>query len=133
MEETITFESVKISGGGYLADGMSIPKEDSNRHYQALKKWIDDGGVVDDEFDIDQIRNQKTLDIKGEASRRIVTEYSIVRQRNILMSQEAAEISTMNDAIANIRDKSNLLEELLNDMTIDQLNDFDASQEENWN
>lgn len=86
---------------------------------------------TDDEI-LEEIKNQKILHIKDEASKRITDQYSSVEQRNILMSQEATVIATMNDAIKDIRDKSNTLEGLLDDMSLEQLKDFDATQEKNW-
>ena len=40
MEEEITFSQVKISGKGYLANGIFVPEDEGNMHYQAIKKWI---------------------------------------------------------------------------------------------
>ena len=132
MEEEITFSQVKISGKGYLADGIFVPEDEGNRHYQAIKKWIENGGIVADEFTIDEIRGKKTSQIKNEAGSRISSVYSDIKQRNILMSQDASQINEMNIFIENIRDKSNLLEEQIVDMDNDQLNSFDPNSDDNW-
>ena len=132
MEEEITFSQVRISGKGYLADGIFVPEDEGNRHYQAIKKWIENGGIVADEFTIDEIRDKKTSQIKNEAGSRINSIYSDIKQRNILMSQDASQINEMNIFIQNIRDKSNLLEAQIVDMDNDQLNSFDPNSDDNW-
>lgn len=132
MEEEITFSQVKISGKGYLADGIFVPEDEGNRHYQAIKKWIENGGIVADEFTIDEIRDKKISQIKSEAGSRIVSVYSDVKQRNILMSQDTSQINDMNIFIQTIRDQSNLLETQISDMDLDQLNNFDPTSDDNW-
>ena len=132
MEEEITFSQVRISGKGYLADGIFVPEDEGNRHYQAIKKWIENGEIVADEFTIDEIRDKKTSQIKSEAGSRINSVYSDIKQRNILMSQDASQIDEMNIFIQNIRDKSNLLETQIVDMDNDQLNSFDPNSDDNW-
>ena len=132
MEEEITFSQVKISGKGYLANGIFVPEDEGNRHYQAIKKWIENGGIVADEFTIDEIRDKKISQIKSEAGSRIVSVYSDVKQRNILMSQDTSQINDMNIFIQNIKDQSNLLETQIADMDLDQLNNFDPTSDDNW-
>jgi hypothetical protein len=132
MEEEITFSQVKISGKGYLADGIFVPEDEGNRHYKAIKKWIENGGTVADEFTIDEIRNKKNSQIKHEAGSRISSVYSDIKQRNILMSQDTSQINDMNIFIQTIRDQSNLLESQIADMDLDQLNNFDPTSDNNW-
>jgi hypothetical protein len=132
MEEEITFSQVKISGKGYLANGIFVPEDEGNRHYQAIKKWIENGGIVADEFTIDEIRDKKISQIKSEAGSRIVSVYSDVKQRNILMSQDTSQINDMNIFIQKIKDQSNLLETQIADMDLDQLNNFDPTSDDNW-
>ena len=132
MEEEITFSQVKISGKGYLADGIFVPEDEGNRHYQAIKKWIENGGIVAEEFTIDEIRDKKISQIKSEAGSRIVSVYNDVKQRNILMSQDTSQINDMNIFIQTIRDQSNLLETQIADMSLDQLNNFDPTSDDNW-
>lgn len=44
-------ETVKIQGDGYLVNGtLFVPKVDGNRHYEEVKQFIADGGIVADEF-----------------------------------------------------------------------------------
>ena len=132
MEEEIIFSQVKISGKGYLADGIFVPEDEGNRHYQAIKKWIENGGIVADEFTIDEIRDKKISQIKSEAGSRIVSVYNDVKQRNILMSQDTSQINDMNIFIQTIRDQSNLLETQIANMDLDQLNNFDPTSDDNW-
>lgn len=52
-------ETVKIQGKGYLVNGnMSVPKAEGNRHYEMVKEWISEGGVVEDEFTQAEITKQ---------------------------------------------------------------------------
>ena len=132
MEEEITFSQVKISWKGYLSNGIFVPEDECNRHYQAIKKWIENGGIVADEFTIDEIRDKKIYQIKSEAGSRIVSVYSDVKQRNILMSQDTSQINYMNIFIQKIKDQSNLLETQIADMDLDQLNNFDPTSDDNW-
>lgn len=133
MKEKSIFKKAKKSKNGFLANGIFIPKEKSNRHYIILQKWIEDGGKVEKEFGVEELKEQKITEIKNEASRRITNQYSITKQRNILISQDANSISAMNVVIQEIRKKSNITEGLLKSMTFNQLKNFDANQEENWN
>ncbi len=65
MTKNSNFKKVKTTKEGYLADGMFIPKDESNRHYQELKEWIDEGGAVESEFDLEEIKNQKIQDAEN--------------------------------------------------------------------
>ena len=132
MKDRINFKKVKKVQDGFLADGMFIPQINSNRHYKILKEWIEKGGLLEEELTLDKLRIQKILNIKTVAKNKIAKKYPAFKQRNILMSQDIKQISIMSSFIKKIADKSNLLEELLNDISADQLSDFDASQEENW-
>ncbi|MFT7086999.1 MAG: hypothetical protein ACJAZX_000422 [Rickettsiales bacterium] len=110
MEENINFTQVKISGTGYQADGMFIPKERANRHYASLTKWIENGGIVESEFNVDEIKQQEIQKIKSQAATKITAKYSEIDQRNILMSQNKVDILAMHNFIKQIRDGSNALE-----------------------
>ena len=50
MKEKITFSQVKISGKGYLADGIFVPEDDSNKDYKEILEWIAEGNTPDPEF-----------------------------------------------------------------------------------
>lgn len=53
--------TVKIQGNGYLVDGgVYVPKDENNRHYQEIKKFIEDGGNVEDEFTPEETQKQIT-------------------------------------------------------------------------
>jgi len=52
-------ETVKIKGEGYLVNGnLSVPKADGNKDYEAVKKWIDGGGIVGAEFSLGELLSQ---------------------------------------------------------------------------
>lgn len=128
----MNFNKVKKSGDNYIADGMFIPNEESNRHYAALQKWVKEGGNIEEEFNITDLKRQKIKGIKKEASTRIINQYPMYRQINVLMSREVEEIFTINKSIKYIRRKSNFLEKTLSKMTLSELKNFDASKDSHW-
>ncbi len=43
--------TVKLHRDGYLIDGTTVvPKVDGNRHYEAVKTWLDEGNTPEPEF-----------------------------------------------------------------------------------
>ena len=65
MEEKITFSQVKISGKGYLADGIFVPEDDSNKDYKEILEWIAEGNTPDPEFtEAEILQNAKDGKIK---------------------------------------------------------------------
>ena len=65
MEEEITFSQVKISGKGYLADGIFVPEDDSNKDYKEILEWIAEGNTPDPEFtEAEILQNAKDGKIK---------------------------------------------------------------------
>jgi hypothetical protein len=88
MTEEINFKKVKKSKNGFLADGMFIPKEKSNRHYEALEKWIEKGGNVEEEFDLPEIQLTKCDEV--ETLRKIYQFENIIYQNNIFSTSPAA-------------------------------------------
>jgi hypothetical protein len=64
----MNINTVKIQGDGYLVNGnISVPNDEDNRHYQEVIKWINEGGIVEDEFTTLELQEQAagkfTLDI----------------------------------------------------------------------
>ena len=61
MENKIEFNSVKKQVNeyneltGYLADGMSIPLAEGNRHYQMVKQWLADGNTAEPAYTPEEI------------------------------------------------------------------------------
>lgn len=51
--------NIKIQGDGYRLDGMLIPKEPSNRHYQLVQKWIAEGNTLESEFTDEELAAQR--------------------------------------------------------------------------
>ena len=65
MKEKITFSQVKISGKGYLADGIFVPEDDSNKDYKEILEWIAEGNTPDPEFtEAEILQNAKDGKIK---------------------------------------------------------------------
>lgn len=59
----------KLADGGVLKDGEFIPV--GHRKYAIYEAWVAGGGVPDPQFTVDQIREQKQLEIAEEGRRRI--------------------------------------------------------------
>jgi len=60
-------ETVKIQSEGYLVNGgMSVPKADGNRHYQAVKEFIAEGGVVELEFSATDLLAQEHAEFRSD-------------------------------------------------------------------
>jgi len=41
---------VKLQSDGWNLDGMSVPNEPGNRHYQMIQEWIAEGNIPEPEF-----------------------------------------------------------------------------------
>ena len=48
-----------------MADGAFIPNDESNRHYQELKEWIDKGGVVEPELSAEELKTIKCQELEN--------------------------------------------------------------------
>jgi uncharacterized Zn finger protein len=71
--------------------------------------------------------------IKAESKRRIHLQYNGDDQSNVNMSQISANITTMNNIINAIRDKSDDIEASLDSKTAAQLKVFDITANGLWN
>ncbi|NBV06585.1 MAG: hypothetical protein EBS06_05045 [Proteobacteria bacterium] len=59
-------ESVKKSKNGYLVNELIfIPLDEKNSDYKAVQKWIVEGGIVEPEFSLNEIKNKKIAEIKS--------------------------------------------------------------------
>ena len=93
--------TVKIQGDGYLVNGsMSVPKVDGNRHYEEVKQFIADGGVVEPEFTDAELAQQIE-----DAKPKVVT----MRQARLALLQGGL-LQTVQDAIANGTDEAMKIE-----------------------
>ncbi len=88
MKEKINFKKVKKSKNGFLADGMFIPKEKANRHYEALEKWIDEGGNIDDEFNLEEVQLEKCNEV--ESLRKSYQSENVVYQNKSFSTSQMA-------------------------------------------
>lgn len=51
MKNTITIQTVKIQGEGYLLNEiLNVPKADGNREYELIKQWLEAGNTPEPEF-----------------------------------------------------------------------------------
>lgn len=155
----MNIQTVKISGNGYLInEKVYVPSDSKNKDYQEIQEWIANGGVMSPEFTSAEIKQNVILKIKSEAGRRIDTTYPEYKQRNLTgavsriqnkeilalkaggdnytpTAEELLELSAANDCelfIKAIRAKSNELEASLDDMTQEELEAFDPSDNLNW-
>lgn len=56
---------IKKSQESYIVNGsIYVPKIDGNSDYEKIKKWIEDGGVVEPEFSLAEIKAKKIQEIK---------------------------------------------------------------------
>lgn len=44
-------------------DSIAVPKNPDNSDYQRIQKWIADGGVVDPEFDLPELKAMKLIEV----------------------------------------------------------------------
>lgn len=90
--------------------------------------------VLEKQFFIEQLVSNHTMCIKDEAYRRITIIYPITKQLNLIYDQadKQAEYTSMIEFIANIRVKSNELEDQIAGMSIDELSVFDCSDYQYW-
>ena len=151
--------NIKISGEGYLVnESIFVPNDPKNTDYQNVKKYIDSGGVVNEEFTTEEFKENLIISIKSQAKQRIEASYPDHKQRNLngvvsaIQNKEVIALKSgsgnytptsdemvllraakaCKDFIDGIRAKSNQLEASLDSMTEEQLNDFDPSNDSNW-
>ena len=89
---------------------------------------------LEKQFFISAIREAQIACIKKEAYRRITDNYPITKQLNVIYEKEEnqPEYIEMVIFIANIRFKSNALEELVMNMDIQDLSDLDCCDDSYW-
>ena len=93
--------TVKIQGDGYLVNGsMSVPKVDGNRHYEEVKQFIADGGVVEPEFTDAELAQQIE-----DAKPKVVT----MRQARLALLQSGL-LATIETAITDGTDEAMKIE-----------------------
>jgi len=83
IETQIT--TVKEQGGRYLVDNAKlVPKTEDNIDYQEILKWIQDGGIVQDEFTEAELVQQESDKAKNEALKLLNdTDWYYIRQIDI--------------------------------------------------
>jgi len=91
------FINVQISRDGYFADGMFIPKDEANRHYVELREWIENGGVVEPEFGVEEIKSQKYQEL--EEFRKAQQFQPIQYQNSEFSASEMARQNIMNNIL----------------------------------
>jgi len=62
--------NVKTQGDGYKVtydngDILSVPKADGNRHYEEVKQFIADGGIVEPEFTDEELLAKEQADFRA--------------------------------------------------------------------
>ena len=104
-------ETVNKQGEGYLVNGsISVPKADGNKDYEAVKKWIDDGGIVGAEF------TQAELDEQAVSAKwTTLTEYlgTLTVQREATDTEPAGnKFNVSPSGVLNITEAINVMTEL---------------------
>lgn len=155
----MNINTVKDLENSYLVNNyISVPKNPTNRDYRKVQEWLSiEGNSVLPEYTLSELKDIKIAEIKAEAGNRITEIYPEWRQRNhmaavadihnkelialktntiyTLTAEELAIIDTAKTTkaqIFNIRSKSDLLEASLDGMTIEQLEAFDATDDNKW-
>jgi len=84
MNETL-ITTVKEQGGRYLVDNTKlVPKTEDNKDYKEILKWIEDGGIVQDEFTEAELVEQELIKCKEEALKLLNdTDWYYIRQIDI--------------------------------------------------
>lgn len=112
MKNTITIQTVKIQGQGYLLNGtMSVPgNAPGNSEYELIKQWLEEGNTPWPEFTEKEIEAQRIQAIKSKASELVTSKYPDYKQLNIIRVQ-GVELETMSAYIDSIREISNKAEQ----------------------
>jgi hypothetical protein len=59
-------ETVKQTQNGYLINNSTfVPNDPSNTDYQAVEEWIAEGGVVEPEFSLNELKIKKIAEVKS--------------------------------------------------------------------
>ncbi len=80
----MNYQEIKISGEGFLCDGMYVPKDSGNRHYLMALEDILQGSVVAPEQTSEEIEAVRQIDISETCRALIYAQYSQEDQRNFL-------------------------------------------------
>jgi len=60
--------TVKEQDGGYLLNGaLSVPKDNENRHYKIIKKWIDEGNTPDPQYTAEELAAKEAAEANAAA------------------------------------------------------------------
>lgn len=66
--------TVKLQGSGYLVNGVTwVPSDLDNRHYREVEEFINNGGIVEEEFTAEQITAREILEVNAEAREYLTT------------------------------------------------------------
>ena len=58
--------TIKQKQSGYLVNNsISVPNDSANSDYQAVQEWIAEGGVVEPEFSLDELKIKKIAEVKS--------------------------------------------------------------------
>ena len=87
MENTITIQTVKIQGQGYLLNGtMHVPKADGNLEYELIKQWLSEGNIPEPEFTEEEIEAQLQEQANAEARAKLNgLDWKVIRELERLM------------------------------------------------
>ena len=59
-------QKIKQTKNGYLVNESTfVPNDPYNTDYQAVQEWIAEGGVVEPEFSLDELKIKKIAEVKS--------------------------------------------------------------------
>ena len=152
--------SVKKSGNGFLInDTISVTNDDPNNKYvKAINEWLADGGSIDLEFSLTELRREKIDQLRAFTKAKITATYPEYKQRNFLAGEaairdkriESLEKNTVYELssdeekmvseakkcekwISAIRTKSNQIRRRISTMKYPELETFNPFDDSLWN
>lgn len=86
----MNFTSIRYTETGFEADGMDIPADPGNRHYQMVMEDVGKGSVIAVEKTSQEIDTDRQVSISTRCQELIYASYSVEDQRNMLAERTRA-------------------------------------------
>jgi len=88
---------------GYLLDGMFVPLDPGNRHYNEIMDWISEGNTPLPGYTLDELKEYKLAKLKKEFEDFICSHYNQGTQASFLSLYQIAKDSGNTDVINEIQ------------------------------
>lgn len=95
--------------------------EEEHKNRPIGELCVENGKIVSRKKSLEEIKEEKTKEIKIATRKHIYSVYSEIDQRNILMDGDLEEIAKMNEFIKEIRTRSKELRDDLDDLSREQI------------